>query len=64
MIEVTDTLSLEINHFSPSGITTDFAADDVVLNTIVQSLIFGPTLKGSVVLPESPVSSPEATPSY
>ena len=49
MIEVTDTLSLEINHFSPSGITTDFAADEIVFNDIVKSLIFGGTLKGSVI---------------
>jgi len=48
MIEVTDTLSLEINHFSPSGITTDFAADEIVFNTIVQSLTFGGIQKGSI----------------
>lgn len=48
MIEVTDTLSLEINHFSPSGITTDFAADELVFNSIVQSLTFGGIQKGSV----------------
>jgi hypothetical protein len=48
MIEVTDTLSLEINHFSPSGITTDFTADDLVFKTIVQSLIFGGVQKGNV----------------
>ncbi len=49
MIEVTDTLSLEINHFSPSGITTDFAADEIIFNTIVQSLSFGGIQKGSVI---------------
>ena len=49
MIEITDTLSLEINHFSPSGITTDFAADDIVFASIVQSLMFGGTLKGSII---------------
>ncbi len=48
MIEVTDTLSLEINHFSPSGITADFAADELVFNTIIQSLTFGGIQKGSV----------------
>jgi len=48
MIEVIDTLSLEINHFSPSGITTDFAADELVFNSIVQSLTFGGIQKGSV----------------
>jgi len=49
MIEVTDTLSLEINHFSPSGITTNFEADETVFASIVQSLLFGGTLKGSII---------------
>ena len=40
MIEVTDTLSFEINHFSPSGITTDFAADDAVFKSIVATIKF------------------------
>ncbi|EKD68026.1 MAG: hypothetical protein ACD_48C00104G0001 [uncultured bacterium] len=60
MIEVTDTLSLEINHFSPSGITADFAADEIVFNTIVQSLTFGGTLKGSVISP--PIATPTIEP--
>ncbi len=49
MIEITDTLSLEINHFSPSGITADFSADEIVFNDIVKSLTFGGILKGSVI---------------
>lgn len=40
MIEVTDTLSFEINHFSPSGSTTDFAADDAVFKSIVATIKF------------------------
>lgn len=60
MIEITDTLSLEINHFSPSGSRTDFAADDAVFKTIVQSLTFGGTAKGSVI--PAGVTSPGATP--
>ena len=60
MIEVTDTLSLEINHFSPSGITADFAADEIVFNSIVQSLTFGGTLKGSVISP--PIATPTVEP--
>lgn len=55
MIEVTDTLSLEINHFSPSGIATDFAADEIVFNTIVQSLTFGGVQKGSVIPTLAPI---------
>lgn len=60
MIEVTDTLSLEINHFSPSGITADFAADEAVFQTIVQSLTFGGTLKGSIM--STPNISPTIEP--
>lgn len=38
MIEVSDTLSFEINHFSPSGITTDFASDETVFKSIVATV--------------------------
>ena len=40
MIEVTDTLSFEINHFSPSGVTADFAADDALFKSIVATIKF------------------------
>jgi hypothetical protein len=43
MIEITPDLSLEINHFSPSGVTADFAADDTLFDQIVSSLTFGPS---------------------
>lgn len=39
MIEVDSTLSLEINHFTPTGVSADFASDDVVFNQILQTLI-------------------------
>lgn len=55
MIEVTDTLSLEINHFSPSGITVDFAADEKLFNEIIATLSFsgvsGTATKGSTITP-------------
>lgn len=38
MIPVTSTLSLEVNHFTPSGITADFDADDKVFDEILQKL--------------------------
>ncbi|MFH0750184.1 MAG: hypothetical protein V1917_04730 [Candidatus Gottesmanbacteria bacterium] len=41
MIEVNDTLSLEINHFAPSGINVDFMADDALLKQIIATLTFG-----------------------
>ncbi len=44
MIELSDTVSLEINHFTPSGITSDFAQDDALFDTILKTLTFpGPT---------------------
>ncbi len=49
MIEVSDTLSLEINHFSPSGIAADFASDETVFNAIVNTLVFTGNTKGSVI---------------
>jgi len=57
MIPITDTISLEINHFSPSGITTDFAKDDALFDQVLETLVIPPssTEKGGV-------SSPSATP--
>lgn len=43
MIEVTPTLSLELNHFTPSGVTADFAADDTLFDQIVGTLILPAT---------------------
>lgn len=41
MISVTDTLSLEVNHFTPIGVTdADFAADDVLFTKILDSFVF------------------------
>lgn len=56
MISITPTISLEINHFSPSGIVTNFTNDDALFTQIVQSLIL-PTTS----LEKGGVSSPSAT---
>lgn len=40
MISVTDTISLEVNHFSPIGVVSDFAADDVLFDKILNSFVF------------------------
>jgi len=40
MIELSPSLSLEINHFAPAGITTNFMEDDVLFDKIVQTLTF------------------------
>ena len=39
MIEVDSTLSLEINHFTPTGVSADFASDDVVFNQVLKTLV-------------------------
>lgn len=61
MIAVTDRLSLEINHFSPSGITTDFEADDLVFENIVRSLAFGAENKGAMMPIPTAIVTPTAT---
>lgn len=40
MIEVTPTLTLEINHFTPTGVTADFAKDDTLFTQIISTLNF------------------------
>jgi|GEM_PF-3131983 len=62
MIPITETISLEINHFSPNGTVSDFVKDDMLFDEIVQTLIL-PTeslQKGDSTL--LPLSSPSATP--
>ena len=40
MIEVSPAETLEINHFTPTGITADFAQDDVLFTQILSTLNF------------------------
>lgn len=40
MIDLDSTTSLEINHFTPTGITADFTADDALFEQIVATLSF------------------------
>lgn len=39
MIEVNETLSLEFNHFTPTGVNADFASDDALFEEILQTLV-------------------------
>ena len=39
MIEVNSTLSLEINHFTPTGVSADFGSDDAVFNQVLGTLV-------------------------
>jgi len=50
MIPITDTISLEINHFSPGGISTDFPKDDALFDQIMETLVVPSSLseKGGV----------------
>ncbi len=58
MISVTDSLSLEVNHFTPtSNPTADFASDDVLFTKILNSFLFA-----GLPAPAVPVVSPTTTP--
>jgi len=37
MIPLTDTLSVEVNHFTPNGVTADFQKDDLLFNEILET---------------------------
>ncbi len=39
MIEASDTQTLELNHFTPAGLTSDFTADDIVFDKILETLV-------------------------
>lgn len=38
LIAVTTTLAIDFNHFSPTGVTTDFAADDKLLDQMIGTI--------------------------
>ncbi len=64
MVEVDDTLSFEINHFTPSGVDADFASDDSVFEKILSTLTFtGFTSMQKGNLIASPTSTQSASPS-
>jgi len=47
MIELTSATSLEVNHFSPSGIVADFAADDTLFDAILKTITMTPVASPS-----------------
>ncbi|MFZ5845731.1 MAG: hypothetical protein ACOY0S_04735 [Patescibacteria group bacterium] len=54
MLGITDKLVIEMNHFAPSGVTSDFAADDILFDKILASIELSiPGQKGEVK-PASP----------
>lgn len=42
MITLTPTLTLEVNHFTPTGVSVDFATDDALFTQIISTLNFSP----------------------
>lgn len=54
MIEIDDGMTLEMNHFAPSGLTVDFAADEEVFAKIVESV--EKNLLNAVTLTPTPTS--------
>lgn len=69
MITLTDTLSLEINHFTPRTATADFASDDTLFDQIVATLTLPNTTLEKGETPaltptlSTPAASPQSTPS-
>lgn len=62
MIEIDDGLTVEMNHFAPSGLTVDFAADETVFAKIVATV--GKSLPIAVTLTPTPIRvvTPTGTP--
>lgn len=62
MIEIDDGLTVEMNHFAPSGLTVDFAADEVVFAKIVATV--GKNIPIVVTLTPTPtrIITPTGTP--
>lgn len=59
MIEVSPILSLEVNHFIPSGISANFESDDRVFDTILTTFRFS----GSITPTATEILSPSVSPS-
>ncbi len=51
MIGVTNSVSLEVNHFTPNGVTADFAADDTLFTSIVNSFTFAGATPSATITP-------------
>lgn len=64
MVEVSDTLSVEFNHFTPTGINADFATDDALFDSILKTVVISgySSMQKGAVLP-LPSASQSASPS-
>lgn len=61
MIEVSPILSLEVNHFIPSGISANFESDDRVFDTILSTFRFSGSITPITTETLSPSVSPSAS---
>ena len=65
MIALTDTTSLEINHFTPAGITADFTGDEALFTQIVATLSLtggvSSSEKGAVLVTPTPTVTTTST---
>jgi len=61
MVEVSDTLSVEFNHFTPTLVNADFTSDDVLFDKVVQSIQI--TVPTTVPVVTQSAIQPSATPS-
>jgi hypothetical protein len=49
MIPLTDALSVEVNHFTPMGITADFTADDTLFDSIIKTFTYSTVTPAATV---------------
>ncbi len=57
MIEITPTETIEINHFTPTGISTDWARDDAIFAQIISTLSFTSQPSMATITPVSATTS-------
>jgi hypothetical protein len=51
MIEVTPTVTVEINHFTPTGVTADWARDDALFTQIISTISFNQVIPIATTTP-------------
>jgi len=58
MIEIDEGMTLEMNHFTPSGVSADFTKDDAIFDNVIQSLVVTRFPQISVTPTLIPILSP------
>ncbi len=62
MIEITPNTSLEINHFTPNGVTADFVSDDTLFDSILTTVSIPAALTPTTLTPTSTIPVATSTP--